>query len=353
MADRVVLHIGTPKAGTTYLQTLLWANRRHLGEAGILLPGGRPFDHNQAATAVRSGERAPRATQTWQELLAQVEEHPGTALLSNEWFALAGPRRAQEAIRRLEPAQVRLVVTARDLVSVVPAGWQETLKLGRGGSLADFVAGLERPRERWSFWTLDPAWVLRRWARDLDPAQVHVVTVPPRPDEPDLLWRRFAAAAGVPDGVVDPDAGASANESLGVESARLLEVLGPRLRAAVDADDDMWSGYRWLRRYLSHTLLVPRRGGRIGLSAEQFGVLRSRSRTAAAEIADRGYAVAGDLADLNAVDHDPARRRPEDVPDREVLDLAGDLVADLLRDLRATSDTGTPVRDTTEFQVQD
>ena len=349
MADRVILHVGTPKAGTTYLQTLLWANRTRLTEAGVLLPGARPFAHNQAAAAVRSGWRAPRAAGVWDRLNAQVGEHPGTAVLSNEWFALAGRDRAQEALTRFGDAEVNVVVTARDLVSVVPAGWQETLKLGRGGSLDDFISGLEPPGERWGYWTLDPAWVLHRWAGDLDPARVHVVTVPTRRDEPHLLWQRFASVAGIPDGVVDVSAGARVNESLSVESARLLEMLGPRLRTAVDADEHMWSGYRWLRRYLSHTLLVPRKGGRIGLSAKQFATLRERSEAAAKELAERGYHVVGDLEELNAVTHDRSLRQPEDVPDREVLEKAGDLVADLLRALRATSDSGRPVPDNAEF----
>ena len=349
MADRVVVHVGTPKAGTTYLQTLLWANRERLADAGTLVPGTRPFQHNQAAAAVRSGGRAPRVTAVWRELHEEVARHGGTALYSNEWFSLAGPQRAREALAEFEGADVHVVVTARDLVGVVPAGWQETLKLGWGGSLADFIAGLERPRERWSYWTLDPAWVLRRWGSGLDPSHVHVVTVPPRRDDPDLLWRRFASVVGVPDGVVDTTAGGRANESLSVESARLLEVLGPRLRAAVAADEDMWSGYRWLRRYLAHSLLVPRKGGRIGLSAAEVDTLRARSRAAAREIVERGYHVVGDLEELNAATHDPDQRRPDDVPDREVLEQAADLVADLLRDLRATSDSGTPVPDNVEF----
>ncbi|HET8959002.1 hypothetical protein [Nocardioides sp.] len=349
MADRVILHVGTPKAGTTYLQTLLWANRARLAEAGVLLPGARPFEHNQAAAAVRSGWAPRRVTTVWDRLHAEVMDHPGTALLSNEWFALAGPARAREAVARFGEAEVHVVVTARDLVSVVPAGWQETLKLGRGGSLADFISGLEPPGERWGYWTLDPAWVLERWAAGLDPARVHVVTVPTRRDEPDQLWQRFASVVGIADGVVDVSAGARANESLSVESARLLEVLGPRLREAVEADEHMWSGYRWLRRYLSHTLLVPRKGGRIGLSAEQFKTLRKRSRKAAKELVKRGYHVVGDIEELNSVTHDSTLRQPEGIPDREVLEHAADLSADLLRALRETSDSGRPVPDNAEF----
>ena len=39
MAERVLLHIGAPKAGTTFLQTILWKNRESLGAQGLLVPG--------------------------------------------------------------------------------------------------------------------------------------------------------------------------------------------------------------------------------------------------------------------------------------------------------------------------
>lgn len=348
MAERFVLHVGTPKAGTTYLQTILWANQEALRAAGVLLPGQRAFQHNQATGAVRSGFKPSPATQTWEGLMAEADEFDGTVLLSNEWFSFARPARVAAALERLAPARVEIVVTARDLVSVAPAGWQENLKLGKATSLDVFLGGLEE-RGRWTYQTLDPAEVLATWGAGLPADQVHVVTVPVSRSEPDLLWRRFAAATGIPEHVVDLDAGARANESLGVESARLLEVLGPRLRAAVDADDDFWSGYRWLRRYLSHTLLVPRGGGRIGLTRRQFRTLRRRGEESVRRIESAGYAVAGDLAELTAATRNKAAVAPEDVPVEDVLDRAADLIADLLRDLRTSSDSGRPVPDNREF----
>ena len=51
--------------------------------------------------------------------------------------------------------------------------------------------------------------------------------------------------------------------------------------------------------------------------------------------------------------HDRSLRQPESIPDREVLEHAADLVADLLRALRATSDSGRPVPDNVEFGQRD
>jgi hypothetical protein len=35
---KVILHVGTPKTGTSYLQHVLFKNKRLLGEHGILYP---------------------------------------------------------------------------------------------------------------------------------------------------------------------------------------------------------------------------------------------------------------------------------------------------------------------------
>ena len=57
MAERVFLHIGGPKCGTTYLQTVLWSNKPRLAEAGVLRPGREDVP---ATTSQRPGP-APRA----------------------------------------------------------------------------------------------------------------------------------------------------------------------------------------------------------------------------------------------------------------------------------------------------
>jgi hypothetical protein len=38
VAERVFLHVGPPKTGTTYLQEMLWRHRERLEDAGITLP---------------------------------------------------------------------------------------------------------------------------------------------------------------------------------------------------------------------------------------------------------------------------------------------------------------------------
>jgi hypothetical protein len=50
---RVMLHIGAPKSGTTFLQRALWSQRRPLREAGVTCPGTSGRDMFLAAIEVR------------------------------------------------------------------------------------------------------------------------------------------------------------------------------------------------------------------------------------------------------------------------------------------------------------
>ena len=51
MGRRLVLHVGTMKSGTSFLQTLLFEQKEDLAEAGVLVPGKA---WGRQATAVRS-----------------------------------------------------------------------------------------------------------------------------------------------------------------------------------------------------------------------------------------------------------------------------------------------------------
>ena len=53
MAQRVFLHVGLPKTGTTYVQTVLWRNRAALAEQGLVYPGPRRREHMWASMVVR------------------------------------------------------------------------------------------------------------------------------------------------------------------------------------------------------------------------------------------------------------------------------------------------------------
>lgn len=336
MANRVFLHVGAPKSGTTYLQTVLWANRELLRRRGVLLPGDRPFDHNRASMAVRKG-RLDRSD-VWGRFVEQSRRWKGDVVISHEWFVAATPERARQALRSLEGESVHVVFTARDFVRQVPAGWQESLKLGFGWSLEEFVQGLETGRNRWSWRALDPAVGLPPWTVGLPPEHVHVVTVPAERGDQGLLWRRFAQACSFdPEGA---DTGAAqANESLGAESARWLQRIGPALREAVGADQGSWQvQYDWIRNTVSHDMLVPLGGSRIGVPEDLATALRERGRATADALTAAGYDLVGRLTDLTEGGPEPTRRSPADVGEAELLAPAAALTAALLARLKETTE---------------
>jgi hypothetical protein len=339
VAKRVFVHIGAPKCGTTFVQSVLLGNRTRLSSDGMLFPGRKIFDHNLVLMAVQAPEsesgRNPRAEQTWQALQAEIGDWPGDAILTNEWFVRATDEQASRARRALDGAELHLVYTARAYVQQIPAGWQETLKRGLSRTLPEFVAGLGDDTAKYSWWTLDPVRALSRWAGDAIPAsRVHVVTVPPKGSEPGLLWRRFAGVLGI-----DPDAydleTAEPNASLSAEAVALLQRLGPELRTAVDADRGHWTEqYRWIRGLLSHRMLAAIPGSPIGIDPGLAATLHHRSVAAADAISHAGYDLVGDLDDLRLTGSPPGSRDPATVTDAELLDVATDLIARLFAEVR-------------------
>src|SRR5690349_7849348 len=115
MARRVYLHIGAPKTGTTYVQNALWNNWNALKRAGFLLPGTL-LEHDRAMTDLREvAWRDEEAVGAWNRLVAEIRKWPGDAIVSSEGLGAATAEQAARAVASLWPAEVHIVVAARDL----------------------------------------------------------------------------------------------------------------------------------------------------------------------------------------------------------------------------------------------
>src|SRR3954471_9361130 len=106
MAERIFLHVGPPKTGSTYLQSVAWANKAQLRNQGLLLPLGRVRDHYFLSNIVRDDRETvqsmpPRGRASWERMLDQVETWSGDVLLSHELFSPASDRRARWALEQL------------------------------------------------------------------------------------------------------------------------------------------------------------------------------------------------------------------------------------------------------------
>ena len=334
MAHKTFFHIGLPKTGTTYLQTILWNNREVLDRQGVLLPGFGPRQHLWASGVVREDpkidRRGPRARFAWEVLRDQVNDWDGTAVISHEFFAGATKEQAARAMADLGRSEVHVVVTARDTVSLVTARWQEFVKNGSTARIDDYPAGDETsPHDEWDWGSMDLADVLDRWGATLPPERVHVLTLP-KPDEPrDTLWLRFAELLGIDAAACDASS-SQANESLGVVEVELLR----RINADLEGFGRAVDRGTWIRGYLAQGKLVPRKGEKFWPSPDRVAVLRERGDRVVDFVKTQGYDVIGDVEDLRTPADLPERRHPDTVTDSEMLAAATATIAAMMTDVR-------------------
>jgi hypothetical protein len=329
---RVFLHIGEPKTGTTFLQQVMWSNRAELAAQGVVLPGHHPQDHFRASQDLRGIEKlasdpAGAWTGEW-EILAQQAQQPGkTAVISHELFSAADAGQAARAVQSLRPAQVHIVLTVRDMATLLPAEWQETVKHrnARGweewlGDVIDTESVAEDRREWW-FWRVhDSLAILRLWAGQVPPERIHVVPMPSRGSAIGLLWERFAALLGVDPGCADLSR-ARPNASLGMAETEFLR----RLNQALPGPDVVpdWF-YMWnVKETIAHRALADRpRGGRLVLPADRDAWAKEQSQTLIDGLRESGYHIAGDLDDLRPPQVTEPVADPSGQPAEAVLDAA-------------------------------
>jgi hypothetical protein len=334
VARKVFFHVGLPKTGTTYLQTLMWSNRTELRRQGVLLPGESSRQHLWASGVVREDpnldRRSPDAKQAWDLLRQEINRWRGTAVVSHEFFASASGEQAARAAAGLDGAEVHVVVTARDTLSLVTARWQEYVKNGATVPIDGYPESEETdPVDEWDWGTLDLADVLRRWGATLPHERVHVLTLP-KPEEPrETLWLRFAALVGI-DPAACESAGSVQNESLGVVEVELLRRVNAELEEFTSPQDRG----NWIRGYLAEGKLVPRGGERFWPSPERVSELCARGNRIADEVAAAGYHVVGDADDLRPPAVLPQRRHPDSVTGGELASAAAGVIAAMMTDVR-------------------
>ena len=334
MANRVFVHVGTPKTGTTYLQSVLWANKESLKQQGLLLPLSRVREHFYLSNIARDDQRPletmpPHGHTAWERMLKEVGDWDRNALISHELFAICSAERAGWAAESLATvaAEVHIIVTARDLARQVPAEWQQTIKHGRSHRLGEFYDDLRADRPTVVFWRVqDLPDVLGRWSSGVPSERVHIVTVPPTGAPRDLLWNRFAALVGVDAGSVDLSVDAP-NESLGVDEVETLR----RINAHAPPDEEKPRQQLLVRQVLADGILAARSGAqRFASPAREHPWVVGRGTQMVDELRQSAYDVVGDLDDLLPPAEPLRGPDPDEVGDEAVARVAVETVSAVL-----------------------
>lgn len=342
MAEKVFFHLGLPKTGTTYLQSVLWSNKEALRDQGLLLPGSSARQHMQASVVVREHpglpNRAPEVRESWAGLVDEIKAWPHAALISHEFFGAATHDQAARAMAAVGDAEIELIVTARDLLTILTSYWQEYVKHGFVAGLDDFPPA-ESAHDEWTWDTVDLPGVVQRWGADLDPSRVHVLVLPAPGAPKELLLQQFCGLLGVDPSELATDQ-AREYRSLGVVEAELLRRLSPQLTTFTSARD---RGV-WIRSYLAQSKLVSRGGERFLPSPDRVEALRARAHEGVDFIRASGVDVVGDLDRLEVPKDLPDLRHPSSVTEAEMLDAATAVLADVLTDVRAFREHNTALR---------
>lgn len=316
MADRVVLHIGTMKSGTSFLQSALMANRKPLRKAGYRFLGKTFGTQTRAVRDVLGRDGRKSGLAAWTELAEEARSFKGeTGIVSMEFMSFA--RRGQVAafMEPLAGLEVEVLITVRDQFRAIPAQWQTYT---RNFGTDDWATYLQRirsddPDDRTSRAVetfrraQDVPTMVERWNSHAQVAQTVVVTVPDPAAPREELWERFCAAVGIPTEKMSLE-GLHSNPSVGYASCDLLRRMNVHLADVRPKD------YRNGVRPLTREVLVPLRAeeGRPRLDREAAAFARSLNERIRATVHRHSLPMIGSLEELPLPED--LSEWPEEVP---------------------------------------
>lgn len=337
--QRVFLHVGTPKSGTTFLQASLAHNSKALQKAGVLYCGTRE-EMFLAALDVRRNHKAwgrqrKDTDGAWDAVCHRARRHRGTSVISHELLGAASEPEIGAALKTLRGLEVHVVVTTRDLARQSAAEWQEGIKHGRRLTFEEFrrrVLAVDSETDyalRFRAAQELPA-LLGRWSAETPRARVHLVCCPRPASEPDLLWRRFAGAID-PDIASLPTAGPEhTNASLGSVETDLLR----RVNIALAKRLEQPHYGELAKRLYAQRLLGTQSSARPVVPPDMYDELRTISERWVKDIANAGYTVHGDLDELIPEPPDAQAPHPDDVDPGVQVDVAARSTAELLLEIQ-------------------
>ena len=338
----MVLHVGTMKSGTSYLQSILRRNSPSLASNGILVPG-RMVAAAADALGNKGKNRVMEIRGEWPRVLSQIEEWEGDQVIaSHEFFGAASPTQAASVVESLRPHQVEVVVSARDLLRVIPSHWQTIVKSSRTITFSDYVRLLlgerqsdepEEERLLTGFWQHhDVSRVVRTWAEPVGVDAVSLVTVPQPGADPTLLWERFATACGIDGSLYDATPDSQSNVSLSFSETEMLRRVNLALVGKMAPRQ-----YRLhVNKQFANGILrdlgeIGSPSDKPGLSSSQLDLVSKRASCMVDDLAASGVRVVGDLADLRV--DSPVGSDPDasPTPEEEVPAFAIAVIAKLLQ----------------------
>jgi hypothetical protein len=325
VTQRVFLHPGPLKTGTTYLQSLLYANRGSFLAQDITIVGDQGSHYRVANELMR--RKSLRTTQVpkgaWKRTRTAVLRAPGDVVMSCERYSLFRVEHVRRVLEDLADREVHVVLTLRDLMAVLPARWQEGIKNGGTATWAQFQNRIAEDPARMRKMTRAMS-TLEAWAAALPPERIHVVTVPPPSAPRTLLFERFCEALGADPTRLETLEAARANPSMDLATTELIR----RVNAQGDVKLSGPAQQSEIKSFLARELPAKKRY-RPELTAAVLEVAKGETQALIRRIETGGFPVVGDLNDLTSSTSSAPTGAVVDVNPEELLDVAAVAVAAL------------------------
>lgn len=329
----VYLHIGLQKTGTSYLQSIFWQSQRALTHQGLdMVPGSkRETFHLMLCVRGRFNPEfdPPEVADALTALPGQLRKVRGSrALISEESLAPANHAQIAALLEACGQREVHLIVTLRDLGRQIPSAWQQLLQSGGSMTFDSYLRRLRKtegkPRAKhWANKDLNE--ILDRWSAHIPEERIHLVTVPPPGNPPELLLRRFCEVLDVDADSLNREVG-RLNESVGRTQAELLSRVNGKL-SKVNRRRDVYGDVG--KRYFAVKVLGAQAGDRIVIPARYREWVLEVSEKFIARISAGGFHVIGDLDDLRPREEIFAKGSVRPTDD-EVAEVAADAIAQML-----------------------
>jgi hypothetical protein len=327
VATRLLLHIGTQKSGTTYLQRALERLAGKLRDQGVLYPirlvGKKEiYNHEPASYGLLGHDHYPWVPQVrvdaerpaWDALVKKVREWPETAIVSGEAISVVRRSGAEQLVSSLNVSDTQIIITARDLGRVIPSSWQQHIRNGRSSKMTAYIQTLANKRRGdldadEVLWESDPDltfWrayaigsLVKRWQSVVGSDRVTVVTVPGREAGPDALWSRFCEGLRLREFLpADPPKVDTLTANVGLTEAEVL--LLAAFNKAVEGHGYDPKDVRAVRMRLINEALTTRanRGKSVALPVDRFELVRAWAQQDVTTLETSRARVVGDVAEL-------------------------------------------------------
>lgn len=294
-SSRVLLHVGLPKTGTTFVQRVIWGNRENLTKLGWGIPGELRRDHNAAANGLRSAGDGGAA---WKSMAETADDRFQNWVISEEALAPCTAEEAALATAAFAGKRVEVLVTVRDLGRALPSAWQQNVKERRSDTFEELLTAIGAD-DGHPFWNrYDVVDVVRRWMPSVGAEQTSVMVLPPSGGD---VWDLFASEYGWP-AELPSQTTVVRNESLGVVEAEVLRRFNEKLDRRLPMNGTY---FRAVRQGVTPDLeKIRTRSGKIVLPAQFRSWVEQRSEEMISQLTELGVNIIGNISDLRPTWHD-------------------------------------------------